>query len=88
MVNAAGKCLLARQVLEKNHRNVIDLIKYAELSLGAKVINYLITCAIKACKTIVDGIPIYRDNGHLSTLGSVKLYEKIPNILAGQRGSI
>lgn len=87
--NQAGKCLLARPVFERNHKNVIDLMKYAEHSLGAKVV-YLsdFLCDEKSCKTFMDGVPIYRDSGHLSTVGSIKLYEKIPNILAGVHGNI
>lgn len=87
--NLAGKCLLARPVFEKNHKDVIDLMRYAERALGAKVI-YLsdFLCDKNTCKTMMDGIPIYRDNGHLSTIGSVKLYEKIPNILVERRSSI
>ncbi|MNJ75924.1 hypothetical protein D3C81_1586920 [compost metagenome] len=76
-------------MFERNHKNVIDLMKYAEHSLGAKVV-YLsdFLCDEKSCKTFMDGVPIYRDSGHLSTVGSIKLYEKIPNILAGVHGNI
>lgn len=84
LINQSSKCLLDRKLFERSHKNVLDLMKYAETTLGAKVI-YLsdALCDAKSCKTIIDGVPIYRDKGHLSTTGSVKLYQKMPNILAG-----
>jgi len=84
LTNQSNKCLLDRALFERSHKNVLNLMKYAETSLGAKVI-YLsdALCDAKSCKTIIDGVPIYRDPGHLSTTGSVKLYQKMPNILAG-----
>lgn len=80
--NKSRKCMLDRAAFEHSHKYVIDLMRYAEHSLGAKVV-YLsdFLCDAKWCRTIIDGVPIYRDNGHLSTAGSIKLYEKIPNIL-------
>ncbi|UMY63941.1 acyltransferase family protein [Pseudomonas sp. LS.1a] len=84
LTNQSNKCLLDRALFERSHKNVLNLMKYAETTLGAKVI-YLsdALCDAKSCKTIIDGVPIYRDPGHLSTTGSVKLYQKMPNILAG-----
>lgn len=84
LTNQSSKCLLDRKLFERSHKNVLNLMKYAETSLGAKVI-YLsdALCDAKSCKTIIDGVPIYRDPGHLSNTGSVKLYQKMPNILAG-----
>lgn len=84
LTNQSNKCLLDRKLFERSHKNVLNLMKYAETTLGAKVI-YLsdALCDAKSCKTIIDGVPIYRDPGHLSTTGSVKLYQKMPNILAG-----
>ena len=83
LTNQSNKCLLDRTLLERSHKNVLNLMKYAETSLGAKVI-YLsdALCDAKSCKTIIDGVPIYRVPGHLSNTGSVKLYQKMPNILA------
>lgn len=84
LTNQSNKCLLDRALFERSHKNVLNLMKYAETTLGAKVI-YLsdALCDAKSCKTIIDGVPIYRDPGHLSTTGSVKLYQKMPNILSG-----
>jgi peptidoglycan/LPS O-acetylase OafA/YrhL len=84
LTNQSSKCLLDRKLFERSHKNVLNLMKYADTSLGAKVI-YLsdALCDAKSCKTIIDGVPIYRDPGHLSNTGSVKLYQKMPNILAG-----
>jgi len=83
LTNQSNKCLLDRTLLERSHKNVLNLMKYAETSLGAKVI-YLsdALCDAKSCTTIIDGVPIYRVPGHLSNTGSVKLYQKMPNILA------
>ncbi|WP_087501559.1 acyltransferase family protein [Pseudomonas sp. SID14000] len=82
-LNQSNKCLLDRKLFERSHKNVLNLMKYAETTLGAKVI-YLsdVLCDANSCKTIIDGVPIYRDPGHLSTTGSLKLYEKMPNILS------
>ncbi|MNJ73198.1 hypothetical protein D3C77_699600 [compost metagenome] len=80
--------MLARSAFDRANKKMNDLMKYAETALGAKVV-YLsdVLCDEKACKTIIDGVPIYRDNGHLSITGSVKLYQKMPNILAGVKGN-
>lgn len=88
LTNQSSKCLLDRKLFERSHKNVLNLMKYAETSLGAKVI-YLsdALCDAKSCKTIIDGVPIYRDPGHLSNTGSVKLYQKMPNILAGMNSN-
>ena len=87
LTNQSSKCMLDRKLFERSHKNVLDLMKYAENSLGAKVI-YLsdALCDANSCKTIIDGVPIYRDPGHLSTTGSLKLYEKMPNILSAIAG--
>jgi peptidoglycan/LPS O-acetylase OafA/YrhL len=84
----SAKCMLARSAFDRANKKMNDLMKYAETALGAKVV-YLsdVLCDEKACKTIIDGVPIYRDNGHLSITGSVKLYQKMPNILAGVKGN-
>lgn len=88
LTNQSSKCMLDRRVFERSHKNVLELMKYAETSLGAKVV-YLsdALCDTKSCKTIIDGVPIYRNPGHLSTTGSLKLYERLPNILSSAQGN-
>ncbi len=83
LTNQSSKCMLDRKLFERSHKNVLNLMKYAESSLGAKV-SYLsdALCDANSYKTIIDGVPIYRDPGHLSTTESLKLYEKMPNILS------
>lgn len=80
----SAKCIADRPTFERTHRAVNALLKDVEKNYGVKVVylsDYI--CDKETCRTSLDGVPLYRDGGHLSKVGSIKLYEKIPNVLTG-----
>jgi len=84
----SNKCSQDKALYKRNHKHVIDLMAFAQNSLGVRVINLAdFLCDDATCKSIIDGVPVYRDAGHLTTPGSVKLYQKMPNILTDKTHS-
>lgn len=62
----------------KNYATELSLIDYAEKDLMISVVRIdAALCNSDSCETILEGTPIYRDNGHLSYAGSEKVFSRI-----------
>lgn len=62
----------------KNYAAELSLIDYAENDLMINVVRIdAALCNRDSCETILEGTPIYRDNGHLSYAGSEKVFSRL-----------
>lgn len=62
-------CFFNKQEYSKKTMNGYNLLEAVENNSKILWIDSLI-CEKNICKTVIDGQPIYRDNGHLSSYGS------------------
>ena len=64
-------CVIDRADYESKRTNVIDFLNLTAVNADISVIRFdPWLCDASVCKTLLDGIMIYRDGGHLSYAGS------------------
>ncbi|WP_085617695.1 MULTISPECIES: acyltransferase family protein [unclassified Pseudomonas] len=75
-------CGKPRVIFDRQTKNVQEFYSYLESELNIKVVKLSDTlCNALSCVSILDGIPIYRDEGHLSVVGSVKVFSLAPQVI-------
>jgi hypothetical protein len=76
-------CEVAYGAYEAGNRSVAELLDYVGQTYGVQVIETSrALCSDGFCRTVIDGVPIYRDSGHLSYRGSETVFDR----LAGMNG--
>jgi peptidoglycan/LPS O-acetylase OafA/YrhL len=69
-------CNKSRETYDKQTKNIRAFYEFVEKDLNTKVVKLSDTlCDEKSCVSIIDRVPIYRDEGHLSKVGSIKIFE-------------
>jgi peptidoglycan/LPS O-acetylase OafA/YrhL len=72
------KCELAYGAYEAGNRGVIEMLDYVERTYGVQVVHTpQALCSDGFCRTILDGVPIYRDSGHLSYRGAEMVFDRL-----------
>ncbi len=75
-------CGKARETYDRQTKKMREFYTFVESELLTKVVRLSdMLCNELSCLSMVDGIPIYRDEGHLSHSGSIKVFEMEAPIL-------
>ena len=75
-------CGKPRSVFERYSKNLDQFYSFLEQDLHVRVVRLSDTlCNTSSCASIVDGVPIYRDEGHLSVVGSMKIYQLAQRVI-------
>ncbi len=75
--NAPRNCLISTDLYHERYGKVISMLTDTSRIYDVHVIwlsDYL--CDVKNCKVLYNGIPIYRDDGHLSYSGSETIFKE------------
>ncbi|MEB5773097.1 acyltransferase [Aeromonas caviae] len=73
-------CGISTATYRKDNAGVINLLDFIESNYKVKTIRLSdAICDANNCKTIIDGVPMYRDGGHLTYLGSAKAFDDLAN---------
>lgn len=69
-------------IFERYSKNLDQFYSFLEQDLHVKVVRLSDTlCNTSSCVSIIDGVPIYRDEGHLSVVGSMKIYQMAQRVI-------
>jgi len=69
-----ASCDISVEADRRYYRSVLDFLDEVSKKTGAPIFDFRdILCDGKICMTILEGTPIYRDNGHFSVSGSEKM---------------
>lgn len=80
-----SRCALERAVVDETDTATKAFLQAASDRFSVEVVNIAdVLCDTELCQTIIDGVPLYRDTGHLSRQGSVTVMNRlgIASILA------
>ncbi|WP_207282793.1 acyltransferase family protein [Pseudomonas sp. FW300-N2F2] len=73
-------CTISLKNYKDYNSGVLTLLDTIENKYAIQVIRLSdALCDEKVCRTVVDGVPIYRDSGHLSYVGSAKVFDILAN---------
>lgn len=73
-------CSIPLDSYKQYNAGLLTLLNTIEKKYNIKVVRLSdALCDEKACQTIVDGVPMYRDSGHLSYVGSAKAFDVLAN---------
>jgi peptidoglycan/LPS O-acetylase OafA/YrhL len=71
-------CALVNSVARSSDSFVADLLARLPREAGIRVVDFeVFLCGEDTCRTQLDGVPLYRDEGHFSVLGAVALGEQM-----------
>ena len=75
-------CGKAREMYDKQTKNIRAFYTFVESDLNTKMVRLSdVLCNELSCVSIIDNTPIYRDEGHLSKVGSIKIFEMTDPII-------
>jgi len=77
---APTDCSIPLSAYKQYNAGLITLLNTVETKYKVKVVRLSdALCDEKACRTILDGVPMYLDSGHLSYVGSAKVFDVLAN---------
>lgn len=75
--DAPKNCLLPREAVKVYRAPTVSLLNSVAATSEVSVLDvYDFLCNETECKTMIDGVPLYRDSGHLSVEGAVLIGKK------------
>ncbi|BBP64265.1 acyltransferase [Pseudomonas sp. Cab53] len=76
----AHDCTIPLKNYREYNAGVLTLLDTIETKYAIRVIRLSnALCDDTVCRTVVDGVPMYRDSGHLSYVGSAKAFDILAN---------
>lgn len=75
-----SSCGIPTTTYRQGNAGVIKLLDFIESTYRVRTIRLSdAICDVDNCRAIIDGIPMYRDSGHLTYLGSAKAFDDLAN---------
>jgi hypothetical protein len=75
--DAPKNCLMEREAVRDYRAATVSLLNAVSETSKVSVLDvYDFLCNETECKTMIDGVPLYRDSGHLSVEGAVLIGKK------------
>nr|WP_245150906.1 SGNH hydrolase domain-containing protein [Pseudomonas fluorescens] len=71
-------CAIPLKNYKEYNSGVLELMSAVEKKYSVIRLSDAL-CDETLCRTIVDGVPMYRDSGHLSYVGSAKIFDILSN---------